>query len=77
MKIKSDERLNKQLQEEASTLRDIIINSNKIHSDRFLATKSTEMPEMIVTDTETSKTTKVPLFAYSNVMKALKELFED
>ena len=76
MKIKSDERLNEQLQKEASNLRDIIINNNKNHSNRFLAVPSKEMPAMIITDTMTDKKIEVPLYAYSDVMKALKELFE-
>jgi hypothetical protein len=77
MKIKSDERLNKELQKEVQDLRELIIKNNKNNSERFIAKKSTEMPRMIITDTETGKTTEVPLFAYSDVMKVLKELFEN
>lgn len=76
MKIKSDERLNEQLQEEVSTLRKCIAKSNKNYSGRFLATESETSPSMIVTDAESGKSIEVPLFAYGDVMKALKGLFE-
>ena len=77
MRISSDKRLNEQLQEEVSTLRDIMISANKHHSSRFTARKSKDRPSMIITDTETNQETEVGLYAYREVMKALIELFED
>ena len=76
MKIKSDERLNSQLQNEVSELRESIIKNVKNTSERFVAVSSTDAPEMIITDTTTWRTTTVPLYGYGNVMKALSELFE-
>lgn len=77
MKIKSDENLNVQLQEDAQELRATIVNNCKVHSSRFIATSSTEKPEMVITDTQTNKTTTVPLFAYSDTMRVLGELFDE
>lgn len=77
MQIKTDERLNEQLQEEASTLRRFIIDNNKTYSTRFVTTESKDSPNMFVTDTETDKTIEVPLYAFGDVMKALRKLFED
>ena len=77
MKIKSDERLNSQLQKEVCELRGLIIKNNKYHSKRFVAVSSTKTPSRIITDTDTGKTTEVSLYAYSEVMKALKELFDE
>lgn len=76
MKITSDKRLNNQLQEDISELRESIIENVKTTSKRFVAVNPTDKPEMIITDTSTWKTTTVPLYAYGNVMKALTELFE-
>lgn len=77
MQIKTDERLNEQLQEEASTLRRLIIDNNKTYSTRFVTTESKDSPSMFITDTETDKTIEVPLYAFGDVMKVLRELFED
>jgi hypothetical protein len=74
-KIKSDERLNPQLKEEVQTLRGVINIGQG--SNRFTTARSEDTPGVIITDLHTGRTTTSPLFAASNVMDALKELFPD
>ena len=74
MKIKSDEELNSQLKQEVQTLRGIINTGRE--SERFKKIPCNDEPGYIVVDTHTGKQTIVPLYAVSNVMNALNELFE-
>lgn len=75
--IKSDEKLNPQLKEEVTTLRGGILSQaekNELPS-RFSVKSADNSPSMIITDNDTGKQVKVPLFAYGDVRKVLNKLF--
>lgn len=74
MKIKSDENLNPALKDQVQTLRGMI--NKGVNSERFIKTPCDDCPAFYVTDTETGKKTTVSLFALSEVMDALRNLFE-
>lgn len=76
MQIKSDERLNSELKQQVRKVRSSIAKNTKAESFRFTAKPSADFAGMIITDTTTGKTAAVSLYAYSNVMAVLKELFE-
>jgi hypothetical protein len=75
--IKSDERLNSELQNEAGILRGMIVESAEKNdsSKRFTYIKNENNPSMIIVDNETGKKSEVSLYAYSDVRKVLNELF--
>ena len=76
MRIKSDERLNRELQKEVSELRDGMFSQiKKEESKRFVTKPSKENPCTIITDTVTGKIVEVPLFASREVLVALNTLF--
>ena len=74
MKIKSDEKLNPVLRNQVQTLRCMI--NKGVNSERFIKTPCSDCPAVYVTDIETGRKTAVSLFALSEVMDALKDLFE-
>ena len=78
MKIISDRRMNPVLQKEVQELRGSIleqVEQNEL-SSRFKCEKLQTEPSMLITDTETDRQTIVPLFAYGEVRRILKDLFE-
>jgi hypothetical protein len=78
MKIKSDENLNEVLQEQLADLRDDILSQTlKEESKRFLVTPSTEKPTVFITDTVTGKQAEVALFASRVVLETLNTLFKE
>lgn len=77
METSQDKHLNPQLKEAVQGLRGGIVaqaNKNPI-PERFMCEPHPDHPRVIITDTETGKTTDVPLFAYGEVRKVLTELF--
>jgi hypothetical protein len=78
MKIDIDtERLNSTLRKQVKGLRSSmreVAEQNTI-PDRFAVAPVANGPYMLITDTLTSKQVQVPIFAYSEVRKALNELF--
>lgn len=69
--------LNKQLQEEVDGLQGAIVGEAEKHDlpERFHVAAVINKPQMVITDTETNKSTVVPLYAYSTVRDALNNLF--
>ena len=76
MKIKSDKRLNKDLKKQVQSLRGVMATqASKIIPKGFEVIRDTEEPVLIITNKKNTKNTRVPIFAASNVLKALGELF--
>lgn len=77
MKIKRNNQTNPELAKQAQEVRTAIVSAAEKNSlpSRFKVKPSKTSPSMIITDSKTGKKTKVPLFAYGEVRKALTQLF--
>jgi hypothetical protein len=76
--LSSDATMNSALKEEVTSLRGSMVQQaekTKLPS-RFSTKPHPDTPSMFIYDKETGKETLVPLFAYGEVLKALKDLFE-
>ena len=74
MQITSDNELNTKLKEEVQELRSII--NKGVELNRFQKIPCSDKPRYIIIDNFTGKSAEVPLFALSEVMQVLKDLFE-
>ncbi|MNB84022.1 hypothetical protein D3C81_384480 [compost metagenome] len=74
---RSDNTMNSALKSEVQGLRGAIGNTAEKQPmpERFEATPLADDPSIMILDTETGKSTIVPIFAYREVRKALNELF--
>ncbi len=79
MKLTSDINLNKDLQQEVQQLRETMLSSASSTQlpARFFVKRHPDKPCMIITDTVTSTSHTVSLYAYSAVIKALSVFCKD
>jgi hypothetical protein len=75
--INGDELMNDALRNDVQSLRGGMVGAAERHHlpDRFQVIQDVDAPRMIIKDTETGRSTIVPLFAYGNVREALNDLF--
>lgn len=73
LEINSDLQLNTELRDEVQSIRGMINTGEE--TSRFKKEYAKDKPQIVITDTITGKQTSVPLYAASNVMTALAELF--
>ena len=76
--IETDERLNEVLKQEVQEVRGSIVSQaekNELPS-RFNVIPCEGSPSMVIHDTHTGRKVTVPIFAYGEVRKAIKALFD-
>jgi hypothetical protein len=76
MRIKSDSKLNRELQKEVISVRGGMLSQvKKEQSERFVIKPSNSTPATIIMDKATGRCVEVPLFASREVLVALNTLF--
>lgn len=75
--VSLDNRKNPELKRQMGELRGDMVTAAEARTlpDRFTVEPHPHLPQMIVHDTETGRSSTVPLFAYSNVRTTLNDLF--
>ena len=77
MKLKNDANLPEDLQQTVQRVRGERLQSAEAYKlpKKYIVEEDKENPTVWIIDTETGVMTEVSLYAYSNVRKAIKELF--
>jgi len=74
MKLDGEDKRHEGMQDIRSGMKDV---AEKVTiNERFIVADEPDQPSVCILDTTTQRTTVVPLCAYRNVRKALKDLFE-